>query len=116
MSQSEKIIGYILLTVGLIVILVSAYQVFQMFTGNATPLAVVQTTGISMDVSSFAPPGTIPPGTKAQLLSAAELDEFANLTLTYLLLTFLVSVGYKIASLGIQLVKTIEVKVNQKSV
>lgn len=114
--MSEKVIGYILLAVGLIVILVASYQVFQIFTGNATALSVVQTTGINLDMSSFAPAGTIPAGTKAQLLSASELDEFANLTLTYLLLTFLVSVGYKIASLGIQLVKTIEVKVNQKTV
>lgn len=104
--MSEKISGYLLLVIGLIIILISAFQVYQVFTGAQAPLSLSNSSGVSASLM----PGTPP----VELIPAADINELANITLTYLLMTFLVTVGYKISSLGVQLLRPIEVKLSAK--
>lgn len=108
--MSEKVTGYTLLIIGLIVIVFAAVSAYQVFTGTVQPLPVINASGIALDMASLAP------GQKGsmELFSAKDLNLVSNLTVHYLLMTFLVTVGSKIAGLGIQLLRTIEVKVNQK--
>ena len=110
-NMSEKVIGYILLTVGLVVICLAALNIFQTFTGTLVPYSLFNSQSVSLDL------GTLVPGQsgKMELFSAKDINLISNLTIHYLLMTFIVSVGYKVASLGIQLLRPISVKLNQKS-
>ncbi len=117
--MDSKVTGYILLVVGLIIILFASFQVIQVLTGNQTPIQVIHSQGISVDLSQLAASQgatqPIPSGQTAELISSKDLNEFTNLTLHYLLMTFLVSVGFRVSNLGVNLIRTITVKLNQKT-
>lgn len=104
--MSEKVTGYILLGLGIAIMAVSAWQVYQVFTGAQLPLSITQSSGVMVNISPELPP--------TELISGKEIDQLTNLTLHYLLMTFLVSLGFKISTLGTQLLRTIEVKVSAK--
>lgn len=104
--MSEKITGYLLLFLGLLVIGVSSFNLYQVFTKKLSPVQFFTGPGISVSV-----PGTT---TQQEVIPAQTLNDASNLTLHYLLVTFLVSVGFKVSSLGIQLLRPIEVKLTAK--
>lgn len=95
--MSAKLIGYLLLSFGLIVIAVSALNIYQVFTGVSQPFSVVHTSGLSLTLPQISTP--------VQVATAKDLDQMTNLTFTYLLYSFLVSVGFKLASLGSQFLR-----------
>lgn len=101
----EKTTGYILLISGLTLILVCAYSVYQVFTKQAAPINYFNLASISV---------TIPNASVIELMSGKTMSDSANLTIHIVLMSFLVSVGTKIATLGIQLLRPIEVKLNAK--
>ncbi len=109
--MSEKVTGYILLGIGLIIIVLVTINIYQTFTGTISPISLFNSSSIALDL------GTLIPGQtgKMDLMSAKDINLLSNLTIHYLLMGFLVNIGYKISSLGIQLLRTITVKVNQKT-
>lgn len=109
--MSEKVTGYLLLISGLIIITISAYIVYETFTGQRSPIPLISAQNISLDLAS------IVPGQKGslELFSAKDLNLLSNLTIQYLLMTFFVSLGFKVSQLGIQLLRPINVKLNQKT-
>lgn len=111
--MSEKITGYLLLFLGLLVIGYSAVSIYQVFTKRAQPINLFTGPGISLDLSAYMPPGT--PKSKTDLVSANTLNDISNLSAHYLLMSFLLGVGFKVSSLGIQLLRPIEVKLNAKT-
>ncbi len=108
--MSEKIVGYCLLVVGIVVIIFAAMNVFMVFTGKALPVQLFSFQGVSLDFSqSLGLPkttGTAP----VELLSARDLNQMSNLGAQLLLMGFLAGVGEKLASLGVQLIRPIVVK------
>ena len=104
--MSEKISGYLLLLGGLIIIFYSAFSIYQVFTKQSQPIQLFSGEGIKVEI----------PGSKApsELIPADQLNEISNLTAHYLLMSFLVSIGFKISSLGVQLLRPIEVKLATK--
>ena len=102
--MSEKVTGYLLLLLGLVLIGFSAFSVYQVFTKRAQPLQLFSEAGISLNF----------PDAKTELVSANYLNSVSNLTSHYLLMSFLVSIGFKISSLGIQLLRPIEVKLQAR--
>jgi hypothetical protein len=101
----EKTTGYILLISGLILIGISAFSVYQVFTKQAPPINYFSLASISVN---------IPNASVVELMSGKTMSDSANLTIHIILMSFLVGVGSKIASLGIQLLRPIEVKLNTK--
>ena len=116
--MSEKIAGYILLTIGIIIMLLSAFSVYQVFTKQSEPIKLFNYSGISIDTNQMLS-GMLPkelqntgPKSKTELISGAMLNETANITAHFFLMSFFISFGYKIASLGVSLVR--QVVVNYK--
>ncbi|TSC85239.1 MAG: Uncharacterized protein G01um101416_1018 [Microgenomates group bacterium Gr01-1014_16] len=102
--MTEKITGYLLLTIGLLTICLSAFNIYQVFTKQIEPTKLFSGEGIKVEI-----PGSTTP---SELVSADYLNYTSNLTVHYLLMSFLVSVGFKISSLGVQLLRPIEVKLS----
>lgn len=106
---TEKIIGYVLLAVGIIMIIFAVYSMYDVFTGGAQPPPVVKMETIS--ISPPAVPGVEVPPAKIELVSGSEISKFTNLTLWYMLMLFIVSAGNKIAGIGVKLAREIKVEV-----
>ena len=104
--MSEKITGYLLLIGGLVIIFFSALNIYQVFTQQAQPIQLFSGEGIKVEI-----PGSKTP---SELVSADYLNEISNITAHYLLMSFLVSIGFKVSSLGTQLLRPIEVKLQAK--
>lgn len=117
--MSEKIAGYLLLLVGLVAIALASFNVYQVFTKQSRPMALFELKGVSIDISQYLPsdplrtPSTTPP---AELFPASDLNLISNLTAHYLLMSFFIGVGAKVSSLGISLLRPIEVKVDKSRV
>jgi len=112
LTMPEKRMGYFLVGIGLSLILISAVSVFVVFTGRVKPAPVFRQPGISLDMSQIAGLPTLPGSkpTPVELLSASALNDISNLTLHILLMGFIAGIGYKIALLGVQLLRPVEVK------
>ena len=130
--MTEKILGYLLLTIGIITIVLSGASVYSVFTKKSTPVAVFNFKSISIDMGQLLPsnlsiPENLPPEVasllksedqptnktqKAEILPAEILNTTSNLFAHLLLMGFIASIGFKLASLGIMLVRPIKVKLN----
>lgn len=107
--MSEKVIGYSLLTVGLILIVFAAINIFAVFTGQAQPIQLFHFQSVSLDFgASLGLPKGASPAT--ELLSAKDFNQMANLTAQIFLMGFLAGIGQKIAALGVDLIRPIVVK------
>ncbi|OGD08788.1 hypothetical protein A2397_05190 [Candidatus Amesbacteria bacterium RIFOXYB1_FULL_44_23] len=105
--MSEKVIGYILLLIGVLSIIFSTYNAFQVFTGKAKPIQYFTEKNSPLDLSSLS--GMLGP-TSGTLVSASSVNDGLNLTLHIFLISIISGAGYKLASLGIMLLRAIEVK------
>lgn len=118
--MSEKVTGYILLGAGLLVIIFAALNVYQVFTNQAKPVQVFKFEGIALDASSLIPTDERPrnqaetQAPKMELISGSMINESSNLFIHLFLMGFVASVGYKIASLGVMLLRPINVAVKSK--
>ncbi|MCL4389907.1 MAG: hypothetical protein M1484_01415 [Patescibacteria group bacterium] len=101
----EKITGYSLLAVGIAAIVFAAFNVYFVFTKQALPIQVFNFPAVSMELV----PGTKP----VELVSADMLNQSSNLLAHLLLMGFIASIGQKLASLGVQLLRPIVVKVKE---
>lgn len=117
--MSEKVIGYSLLALGIILILAPAYSVFSIFTRASNPIQFFRTAGISLDLGQIVS-ASLPAGyqtgknisTTQEIIPASLINDSANLFTHVFLMGFIASIGYKLASLGIQLLRPIQVKLN----
>ena len=101
--ENEKIIGYVLLAVGVVMIFVSVYFMFSVFTGASSPPILLHFSDISL-----APPGEIE---ATSAISGQELSKMIAMSFWYLLMFFIMWAGGKVASLGVNLIKEIRVEV-----
>ena len=123
--MTERIIGYILLTLGILVIIFSGLSVYSVFTGRAKPIEIFHFQSISIDLSQMVKENLPPEATKfmqqgqirskpTELLSADVLNDTSNILAHLMLMGFLVSVGFKLAQLGTYLIRPIVVKLKAK--
>lgn len=116
--MSEKILGYILIAIGLVIILYSAFSVFSVFTAKSAPFELFKLAGISLDFGSLVgeslPPETRgqigEPNLKSELVDSDFINTPLNIFAHLMLMGFLASIGFKIASLGVMMVRPIKVK------
>lgn len=91
--MTEKIVGYTLLGIGILVIIFTAGSVFMVFTGKILPIQLFNLPAITLSLA----PGTKP----VELMTADAINQTSNLA------------GQKLASLGVQLVRPIVIKAKE---
>lgn len=105
--ESEKVVGYALLTVGVAMIFVSVYLMYNVFTGASSPPVLVHFSDISMPVPS---PGE---AESISIVSGEDLSKIVALGFWYTLMFFIMWAGGKLASLGVSLIKETKVEVKE---
>jgi hypothetical protein len=121
--MSEKVTGYLLLVIGLIIMFFSFINMIMVFTNKAEPVSLFN---ISSDSSSGSlnindiisqlqqnnqevTNQTIPQP-KIDILPPEVLSKTLNISSHFFFITFVLGFGYKLSSLGIQLIRPINVK------
>ncbi len=117
--MNERVVGYILLVVGIVLILGAGVATVMVFTKQMAPPQLFSGPGISLDPGQLT--ASLAPSTgeklslpKQELVSGELLNQTSNLFAFVFLAGFVASVGYKLASLGVLLVRPIVVKVKEK--
>ncbi|MEK7565986.1 MAG: hypothetical protein AAB506_02995 [Patescibacteria group bacterium] len=99
--MTEKIVGYFLLGIGILVIVFAAANIYFVFTGQAQPVQLFHLSSVSLQIPNLG---------KTDLISAVDLNQTSNLGAQLLLMGFLAGIGQKLASLGVGLVRPIVIK------
>lgn len=105
MVKTEKIIGYALLTLGVILLLFSIVEMVNVYTGNASPPNLLSLSDISIPLGQD--------GSNVSLIHGAQVSQVANLFFWFILMGFLMFAGGKIASLGVNMLKDIKVEIRE---
>ncbi|MGE5042320.1 MAG: hypothetical protein ACM3IJ_05470 [Candidatus Levyibacteriota bacterium] len=114
--MEEKGLGYILLTAGLVVMVICVGIIILMFTGNMKPFPVLNIPSPTFNTASFMPeiPG-IPKaaGQEIQLIPTDAFNKVLNLGLSVFFLGFVMSFGFRVADLGVKLIRPIKIEAKQ---
>lgn len=116
--MNERVTGYILLIAGLIIMFGALIQVLLVFTGRIQPISTFSIESPKLSLSAFMPQlptGSLPlpAGTGDQsleLLPTADFNKMINMSVTIFLMGFVLSFGFKIASLGVMMLRPVVVK------
>ena len=121
--MTERVVGYVLLAVGIVIILATAASVIMVFTGSAEPIQIFNFEGIGLNASDLFGGDMSPEqaaalrqmteGQQMELISPEILNETSNLFAHLFLMGFISTVGFKLASLGTMMVRPIVVKVKE---
>jgi hypothetical protein len=103
--KDEKVVGYILLAVGVTMIFLSVYFMFSVFTGSASPPMLFNLPDIYI---------TIPEIGNVLLISGGEISKMVAMFFWYLLMFFIMVAGGRVASLGVSLVREIKVELKKE--
>lgn len=111
--MEEKQIGYALLGIGITVMFLSAVIVLLTFTGIIKPVSLFNIPAPTLNTGSFMPqiPG-LPKsqGTDIEIFPTESFNLLLNISVMFFLMTFLMSFGFKLADLGVKLLRPIKVK------
>ena len=104
-----------MLTLGLFTIIFSALNLYEVYTGHKSAPVLINQTGIGLNLSqmidSQAKLTAIPVQTGSiELFSAATVNTSLNLFFYFLLMSFISVCGFKVALLGVQLLRPINIK------
>jgi hypothetical protein len=105
MLKTEKIIGYSLLTLGIILLLFSIYEMVSVYTGGTPPPNLFNLSSVSIPTGEN--------GTNVTLIQGAQLSQVPNLFAWFILMGFVMFAAGKIASLGVSMIKDIKVEVKE---
>jgi len=106
--KDEKVVGYILLAVGVVMMFASVYLMFNVFTGGSDPPSLFDFSDVSFPI--IQPGGT---SETVQIISGQEMNRMADMGFWYMLMFFIVYAGGKVASLGVNLIREIKVELKQ---
>lgn len=131
-SRNEKIIGYFLLIIGLIIIVSSTFYAVFILTGKTKPakvfnvkapeipipsasqtldLSSLENSGIPSQILDSLKPAKQTQPTAIKIIPDEVFSDLINMFVAYILVMILASTGSKFASIGIQLIKEIKVQV-----
>jgi len=123
-QTSDRILGYILFVFGILIIFYSAFNVYRVFTKAFEPVQLFNFQGIGLDAASLV--GSDLPSeqkellnksggsTKMEIIPGSMINQMSNVLAHILLMGFLASIGYKVASLGIMMLRPVVVKLQGK--
>src|SRR5512138_1145219 len=99
----ERVMGYALLAVGVVMVVVAVVDMVAVFTGLASPPSLFSFQDIN--IPNLNGSTTVIPG--------AELSQLPNLFFWFLLMSFVAYAGGKIASIGVDLIKEVHLQVEE---
>lgn len=102
----ERFLGYVLVCVGLLCIVFAVFSMHSVFTDARTPPEIFKLERLSF---SATPSGAAQP-TKMDIPINVDTRKIVNMGLYYLLMLFMVIVGGRVSSLGVQFIKEVKVK------
>jgi hypothetical protein len=112
-----KIIGYILLFVGVAAIVLSTINIYQVFTHQAKPVQFFTASNSTFDINALVNSLSPNVGNSAvknisttSLVNQSAVNDGLNLTLHIVLIGVIAGAGSKLASLGVLLLRNIQVK------
>jgi hypothetical protein len=100
--NAEKIMGYSLLGVGLIIMLGAIISLYSMVTGSSLPPDIFALPNITASIPIQGSTTTM------QLMTGAVASKFANMAVWYMFMAFLTHAGSKIAGLGVHFLREIK--------
>lgn len=106
-SQIEKIIGYVLVCIGLFCILFAFSSIYDVFTEAKKPLEIFRMQSLEVTIN---PTGIVKEAMPMTIPIDSEIRKLVNMILHYLFMAFVVMVGSKLGSMGILFIKDIKVK------
>lgn len=126
--MQDKFIGYLLLFIGIIIIISSAFNTYQVFTKKTAPIQLFSFNGISLNPSQLFP--NLPTSSensqllkqkstsenKVEIISSDMVNFSSNIFAHLMLMGFLATIGFKIASLGIMLIRPVVVHLKAKEI
>ncbi len=119
----EKITGYILIVLGLAIVCIAGWNGLMVFTGKAEPIRIF----ISSQIPSSATQIPQSSGQSNEVLASLQpvlsslvgqtmgpnMEKPINITIHFLILGFFVTIGFRIASIGAMLVRSITYKIKE---
>lgn len=117
--MSERTNGFIFLYSGLLVMLFAFSIVILVFLGKIEPYKFFEIPAPSIDTANLVPsiPGVPKPaGQKIEFLPTKDFNRILNIGITYFLMTFILSFGFKISDLGVKLVRPIKIESKNQTV
>jgi len=129
--MTEKHVGYTLLGIGILLMFYSVVQIILSFTGRSQPfdLSLIElspsTTTSATEVKKVAKPTTataaysnisgagLEGGLSNFGIDQDSLQKMLNLSIYYVLLQVVLGLGYKLATLGVQMVRPLKVEVKR---
>lgn len=116
--MQEKSVGYSLLIVGLFVMLFAVGFVSLMFLGKIKPVGVLSIPSPSFNTASMMPeiPGVPKPaGQNVQLIPTEAFNKMINMGINFFFMGFILSFGFKLADLGIKMLRPVKVEARYSS-
>lgn len=121
--MSEKIIGYLLLAIGLTVILYSAVSVYMVFTKKSEPVKLFNFSGVSIDTADLLGENMSQEqkqlakeqlgDASVEIIPSNLLNDSSNIFAHLFLMGFVASIGYRLGMLGIYLLRPIKVNLKE---
>ena len=108
MKADNKMAGWVLLFVGLILIVLAVYFMFRVFTGATAPPAIFNMNSITMPTGEGASPNDV------ELVPGGAVSRVVNMILWAVLMYFVASAGSRIGGLGVKLIRDIKVEVKRE--
>lgn len=119
----EKITGYILILLGLVIVCVAGWNGLMVFTGKAEPIRIFissQTPINTPQIPQSSEPSNEVLASLQPMLSSLvgqtmgpNMEKPINITIHFLILGFFVTIGFRVASIGAMLVRSITYKIKE---
>ena len=97
--KNEKLVGYVLLTLGVALLVFSIVEMLNVYSGNGSPPKLFNFQDFAISSTS--------------VIQGSQLSLFLNLFFWLLLMFFVLFAGGKIASIGVNMIKDIKVQVKE---
>jgi hypothetical protein len=118
----ERVVGYLLLAVGIVVMIFSVYYAYNVLTNRIKPLTVYHASETKPQQPVTQKELLDNPSTAMQLQSQMlshvmekQMIPSLNLGATLFLMYFVMLLGYRLSSLGVQLMRPIQVKLREQA-
>lgn len=130
LHMNERVLGYLLMGFGVGIMFFTSVSMYRVFTGKIPPVQLFNLPAITLDLSAATPQvdsTTLPPELQeflpqssksatnkpAEILSADVINFSSNIFAHIMLMGFIASIGFRLASLGVMLVRPVVVKLRQ---
>lgn len=102
MIKEDKIIGYVLLIIGIVLLLFAVAEMSAVYTGAASPPKLITISDVSWPTQD---------GSVVTLMQGDQISQLPNIFFWFLLMVFMLLAGGKIAQIGVSMLKDVKVEV-----